>query len=278
MKPLERQKSASFSWGIKLSAFIAFLSILGFFWTPYDPSAMSMQERLTLPNGMHWFGTDPFGRDIFSIMLAGMKNSLFIACCAVALGALAGTMAGFFAALSKSSLLQKVLGRLTDFMFIFPALLTAILLATLYGPSIFNAIAAIAIFNIPVFFRMSRNVCAMLLLQDYTRAAIALGQTSFGLLYRHLLPGSASILLTQVSIQLAMALLAEASLSYLGLGVPSPQPSLGRMLEEAQTYITIAPQLAVIPGSMIALAVLAFNLLGDGLRDKIDPRRRQFFC
>jgi peptide/nickel transport system permease protein len=272
------RNSASLGWGLRLSALILFLSVLGLVWTPYDPAAIKTAAKLTPPGQAHWLGTDAYGRDIFSMLLIGMKNSLLIAICAVGLGALMGVSLSYAATLSRHALLHRVLARVADFVFVFPALIIAILLASVYGPSIANAIIAIAIFNIPVFFRISRSLTLSLLSQDYVRAAIALGQTKFGLLSRHLFPGSAGVLATQFSIQLAMALLAEASLSYLGLGVPPPEPSLGRMLQEAQTYMISAPNLALIPGGMIALAVLAFNLLGDGLRDSLDPRRRQFFC
>lgn len=273
-----QEKSASLVLGAGLSLLIVLVSLLGLIWTPYNPQTMDMSLRLALPGAAHWLGTDAFGRDLLSLLLAGMKNSFFIAFCAVGLGAAIGVTLSFIAVLSNNTVLQKVLARVSDFIFVFPALITAILLATLYGPSILNAVIAIAIFNIPVFFRISRSLCLTLLAQDYLRAARALGQTRFGLLRHHLLPGAAGVLITQFTIQLAMALLAEASLSYLGLGVPPPLPSLGRLLQEAQTYMSIAPRLALIPGVMIAAAVLAFNLLGDGLRDKIDPRHRQFFC
>jgi peptide/nickel transport system permease protein len=272
------KKSASFVLGAWLSALIILVSLLGFVWTPFDPQAMDMGQRLAAPGAAHWFGADAFGRDLFSLLLAGMKTSFFIAFSAVTLGAVTGVALSYIGVLSNHMLLPKILARLNDFIFVFPALITAILLATLYGPSILNAIIAIAIFNVPVFFRISRSLCLTLLAQDYLRAAQALGQTRLGLLSRHLLPGSAGVLITQFTVQLAMALLAEASLSYLGLGVPPPLPSLGRLLQEAQTYMASVPRLALIPGGMIALAVLAFNLLGDGLRDRIDPRRRQFFC
>ncbi len=275
---LTARKSASLAWGARLALLIIVLSLLGLVWTPYDPSAMNIPAKLAPPDHRHWLGTDAFGRDVFSMLLAGMKNSFFIAFSAVGLGACIGMVLSYVAALTDFLPLRKLLARATDFVFVFPALLTAILLASLYGPSIFNAVIAIAIFNIPVFFRISRSLIRSLLSQDYVRAALALGQTRHGLILRHLLPGSAGVLVTQFSIQLAMALLAEASLSYLGLGVPPPQPSLGRMLQEAQTYMASDPSLALIPGGMIALAVLAFNLLGDGLRDSLDPRRRQFFC
>lgn len=272
------EKSVSFTLGIALSLLVILISIIGALWTPHDPQAMNIAAKLGLASREHWLGTDGFGRDIFSMLLAGMKNSLFIAFAAVSLGAFCGIMLSYIAVLSHSAFLHRLLARFADFIFIFPALITAILLATLYGPSIMNAVIAIAIFNIPVFFRISRSLIVTLLAQDYLRAAAALGQTRFGLLRAHLLPGSAGVLVTQFSIQLAMALLAEASLSYLGLGVPPPEPSLGRLLQEAQTYMMSAPRLALIPGGVIALSVLAFSLFGDGLRDKIDPRRRQFFC
>jgi peptide/nickel transport system permease protein len=272
------KKSASLTLGAGLSLFIILVSLLGLIWTPHNPQAMDMALRLAPSSAAHWLGTDAFGRDLFSQLLAGMKNSFFIAFCAVGLGGAIGVTLSHIAVLAQNIWLHKFIARTADFIFVFPALITAILLATLYGPSILNAIIAIAIFNIPVFFRISRSLCLTLLAQDYLRAARALGQTRFGLLRRHLLPGSAGVLITQFTVQLAMALLAEASLSYLGLGVPPPEPSLGRLLQEAQTYMVSSPRLALIPGGMIALAVLAFNLLGDGLRDKIDPRRRQFFC
>lgn len=256
---------------------VVLLALLGFFWTPCDPSAMNMGERLAASSSAHWLGTDHFGRDILSLLLAGLSRSLLIALSAVALGGYAGLALGLIAALKGKTLLDAVLSRTADFLFVFPALLTAMMMATLYGPSSLNAVIAIAIFNIPVFFRITRALAASLLTRDFVRAAQALGQDQLGLLRRHILPGCASVLIVQISIQLALALLAEASLSYLGLGVPAPQPSLGRMLQDAQTYFQISPRLALLPGATIALTVLAFNLLGDGLRDYIDPRLRHHF-
>lgn len=264
--------------GLALVSFVIMFSLLGLVWTPYDPGAMNLTLRLASFSHLHLLGTDHFGRDMFSMLLSGLGRSLLIAGVAIGAGALAGGLLGFASALSRHSFFDRLASHITDFIFVFPALLTAILLATLYGPSMFNAIIAIALFNIPVFFRLSRMLGLSLLARDYLRAARAMGQTPLGLLRRHLLPGSAGVLVTQLSIQLAMALLAEAALSYLGLGVPPPLASLGRMLQDAQTYMTSAPRLALIPGGMIALTVLSFNLLGDGLRDLIDTRHRQSFC
>ncbi|MES2907489.1 MAG: ABC transporter permease [Pseudomonadota bacterium] len=272
-----KSSSPVFLGGTFIACFILFLGMIGAFWTPYAPQTMDLSHRLSSFSSQHWLGTDHFGRDVLSLMMSGLSYSLFVAVSAVALGGFLGFVLAMIATLWGRGISGQILAAITDFFFVFPALLVAMLLATLYGPSLFNAVVAIAVFNIPIFFRFSRALAQMLLARDHVLAAQALGQTQFGLLRYHLLPNMAGVLITQISIQLAMALLAEASLSYLGLGVPTPLPSLGRMLQDAQTYMSSMPRLALLPGGLIAFAVLGFNLLGDGLRDKLDIRRLQTF-
>lgn len=274
---LFKRTPGAFVTGVVLMLFVFALAVLGMLWTPQDPQAMDLTRRLASFSSTYWLGTDHFGRDVLSLLLAGLGKSLQVAAAAIGLGASIGIALGFTAAISGSRIFGVLSAKLTDFMFIFPALLTAIFLATLYGPSLGNAILSIALFNVPVFFRLSRSLGLSLQARDYVKAARALGQRRSRVLLHHILPASAGVLVTQLSIQFGLALLAEAALSYLGLGVPPPLPSLGRMLQDAQTYMISAPHLALLPGGLIALTVLGCNLLGDGLRDMLDTRRTQLF-
>lgn len=252
------------------------VSVLALLWVPHD-LPMNLNERFASFSQTYPLGTDHYGRDLLSMIVTGLGYSFLISMCGVLAGSAAGIIFGFVSSFYRNGFIDSAMTRISDFIFAFPGLLVAVILATLYGPSIGNVIIALAIFNIPVFYRLARNSSATLFAQSHLLAARALGQSFLGLFRRHILPGSASILLTQASIQLGFALLTEATLSYLGLGVPPEIPSLGRMLQEAQVYMYEAPRLAVIPGLAIAFCVLAFNLLGDGLRDRFDIRRYALF-
>lgn len=172
-------------------------------------------------------------------------------------------------------LLDEAIMRACDFTFAFPAVLTAILILTFLGPGVVNAIIAIGIFNIPVFARVARGAALQVMARDFIRAARAAGRTGFGIILRHILPNIAGLIIVQASVQFALAILAEAGLSYLGIGTQPPNPSWGRMLNDAQTFLAQAPLLAIFPGLAIAFSVLGFNLLGDGLRDLIDPKTKE---
>jgi peptide/nickel transport system permease protein len=258
--------------GGALTAALVMLALLSLAWTPYDPAEMRILARLQGPSATHWLGTDQYGRDVAAMLMVGARNSFLVGFAAVGLGALAGIVLGAVAAARVGSLLDEALMRTADFTFAFPAVLSAVMIATVAGPGIANAVIAIAIFNVPVFARLTRGAALQIWARDFVRAARALGRTPLAITVVHVAPNIAGLIVVQATIQFALAILAEAGLSYLGLGVQPPAPSWGRMLNEAQTYFERQPLLAVFPGAAIALAVLGFNLLGDGLRDLIDPK------
>lgn len=261
----------SFAVGALLSGFVLGMALLSLVWTPYAPTAMNIRKRMALPSAEHWLGTDSFGRDVLSLVLTGAQNSLLVGLVAVGIGLLAGSALGLLAA-ARRGWIEELVMRFADFTFAFPAILSAILLAAVFGPSTMNSIIAIAIFNIPVFARVVRGSANAVWSRDYILAARSAGKGGFRITLEHVLPNILAVIVVQATIQFALAILAEAALSYLGLGTQPPTPSWGRMLNEAQTMVFRAPYLAVFPGLAIAIAVLGFNLLGDGLRDLTDPR------
>ncbi len=263
--------------GFQLGALLLVLfvgtALLSFVWTPYAVDDLQMRSKLLPSSPGHWLGTDHLGRDVLSRIMVGAKTSLAVGLIAVGLGMSAGVTLGAWAA-ARGGWVDELLSRTSDLIFAFPAVLIAILITSVMGASAVNAILAIAIFNVPVFARVTRGAALAMWSRDFVRAAIALGRAPFGITRRHVLPNIASVLIVQATIQFAVAILAEAGLSYLGLGAQPPTPSWGGMLRDAQTYIFQAPELAIWPGLAIALAVLGLNMLGDGLRDLLDPRLR----
>lgn len=249
-------------------------AVLSRFWTPADPTAINIPERLGAPLDAGLLGADHFGRDVASMLMAGAWNSLSIAVIAVALGLSLGVVLGTAAAALRGWVDETVM-RLADVMLAFPAVLSAIILGALIGPGVLTAVIAIGVFNIPVFARVARGSALQILSRDYVLAARAAGKGPVLITMHHVLPNIAGLLVVQGTIQLALAILAEAGLSFIGIGLPPPAPSWGRMLSEAQTYLAQAPHLAIFPGVAIAVAVLALNMLGDGLRDAIDPKLRR---
>ncbi len=259
--------------GAVLTGVVVAIAVLARLWTPYPPLAIDILHRLAPPSAAHWLGTDNFGRDELTQLMAGASTSLFVAVIAVAVGAGLGIPLGVLAAVAGGWADMAVM-RLADLTFAFPALLTAVMITALRGPGAVNAMLAIGIFNIPVFARLTRGAVLSLLTRDFVLAARAVGARWGGIAWRHLLPNAAPILLVQATIQFALAVLADAGLSYLGLGAQPPQPSWGRMLADSQSYVWSDPMLPVLPGVAIVIAVLGLNLLGDGLRDVMDPRLR----
>ena len=261
----------SFLIGGVLTLLLLLAAGLSLVWTPWSPYEVDMAAKLQAPGGQHWLGTDPFGRDVASLLLVGARNSILVGLIAVSIGLAVGTALGLLAA-ARGGWLEELIMRLADFTFAFPAILSAIMLTAVFGAGIVNAIIAIGIFNIPTFARITRASARSIWAREYVLAARACGKGPWRITLDHVLPNMLSVLIVQATIQFALAILAEAALSYLGLGTQPPQPSWGRMLAEAQTLLFQAPLLAVFPGLAIALAVLGLNLLGDGLRDVLDPR------
>ena len=232
---------------------------------------MDLPAKLQPPSAQEWLGTDAFGRDVASVLLVGARNSLLVGVIAVGIGMGLGVALGLLAA-ARRGWVEETIMRLADFTFAFPAILSAIMMTAVFGAGIVNSIIAIGIFNIPTFARVTRASANAVWSRDFILAARACGKGSVRITLEHVLPNIASVLIVQATVQFAIAILAEAALSYLGLGTQPPQPSWGRMLSDAQTLMFQAPLLAVWPGMAIALAVLGLNLLGDGLRDLLDPR------
>jgi peptide/nickel transport system permease protein len=247
------------------------MALLSFAWTPHDPTLVNSQARLQTPSAEYWFGTDKFGRDVFSQILVGARTTLFVGFVAVGVAAVIGVPLGIVAGMAPRWL-GELLMRGNDILLAFPALLLAIMFAAVYGASTLVAMVAIGIATIPSFARLIRSGTLQIMKTEYVLAARAAGRTPFAIGLRHVLPNVTSLVTIQASVSFAIAVLAEAALSFLGFGTPPPTPSWGRMLQESQELLWSDPRLAVFPGVAIALAVLGFNLLGDGLRDRFDPK------
>ncbi len=260
--------------GAAITAIMVGAAVLSRVWTPADPTAMNIVARLQAPDAAHWFGTDPIGRDVLSIIMAGAWTSLGIAMLATAIGGAAGTLLGVTAAARGGRAERLVMG-FNGVLFAFPPILSAILLGALMGPGAVTAITAIGVFMVPVFARISRAAAIQIWARDYISAARMAGKNDIRITAEHVLPNILPQIIVQLAIQTGLAILSEAGLSFLGMGVSPPTPSWGRMLSESQTYLAAAPHLVLAPGLAIAVTVLGLNLLGDGLRDLTDPRRGQ---
>ena len=265
------RRHPSFLLGGLLVVLLALVAGVSLIWTPYAPAEIDIPNKLAGPGTAHWLGTDSLGRDIVSQLMVGAQNSIAVGVIAVGIGVVVGVGLGLLAS-ARRGWVEEALMRLSDFTFAFPALLSAILLAAIYGPGLVTSIVAIGIFNVPVFARLTRAAANAVWAREYVLAARACGKGAWSITFEHVLPNIAAVLIVQATTQFAIAILAEAALSYLGLGTQPPQPSWGRMLSEAQTQLFQAPQLALYPGVAIALSVLGLNLMGDGLRDLLDPR------
>jgi peptide/nickel transport system permease protein len=243
------------------------IAMIAEFWTPYDPAVLSIIDKLQAPNLHHWLGTDQLGRDVLSMIMAGAKNSVGVALLSVIIGVFIGVPLGLLAAARRGAI-DELIMRGNDLVFAFPSLLLAILITAVFGPGAVNAIIAIGIFNIPVFARVARGGALQLWTRDYTLAARVAGKGSMRISFEHVLPNLVGLLAVQGTIQFSLGVIAEAGLSYVGLGAQPPTPSWGRMLNEAQTLTALAPTLALFPGLAVLLFVLGLNLLGDGLRHR----------
>lgn len=261
----------SFMTGASLVALLIGLALLSFVWTPHPATEIDVPNKLQPPSATHWLGTDSLGRDIASLLIEGSRASIAVGVIAVGIGIVVGVVLGLWAA-ARRGWVEELVMRASDFAIAFPALLTAIMLAAVYGPGLVTAIVAIGIFNIPEFARITRASAATVWTREYVLAARACGKSASRITLEHVLPNIASVLIVQATIRFAIAILAEAALSYLGLGTQPPTPSWGRMLGEGQSMMYQAPLLAVWPGLAIVLSVLGLNLMGDGLRDLLDPK------
>jgi len=246
-------------------------ALLSLGYTPYDPNRMNLSGRFLSPQSSHLLGTDQYGRDILSRVMKGAVNSIIVGWVAVGIGMGFGVLLGSLAAYWRGWRDEGIM-RLVDVFYGFPAVLSAILLTSILGPGIVNSLLAIGIFYIPIFARLTRGASLSIWERDYVTSARAVGQSGREIIWHTILPNILSPLIVQATVRFAIAILAEAALSYLGLGTQPPHASWGRMLNEAQTFMEISPWLAIFPGLAIAVAVLGFNLLGDGLRDLLDPR------
>jgi peptide/nickel transport system permease protein len=268
-------RTPSFLIGAAITLVFVTAALLSLFWTPYDVTALDIASKFAPLSAEHWFGTDHYGRDIFSMIMVGARTSIAVALVAVGVGILVGVPLGLAAAARRGGLLDEVIMRANDLVFAFPALLLAIMITAVFGPGAVNAIIAIGIFNIPVFARLSRGAALSLWTRDFVMAARVAGKNAGRISAEHILPNIMNLLIVQATIQFSLGILAEAGLSYVGLGAQPPLPSWGRMLAESQTMIHIAPHLALVPGLAIVFMVLGLNVMGDGLRDILDPRLRR---
>ncbi|WP_227271409.1 ABC transporter permease [Roseobacter weihaiensis] len=261
--------------GACLSAGFVAMALLSLVWTPHDHTLLDIPGKLQTPGGTHLLGTDHLGRDILSMVMVGTRTSIAVALVALVIGLCLGVPLGLAAAARKGSWLDETIMRGNDIIFAFPLLVMAILITAVFGPSAVNAIIAFGLFNIPVFARVTRGAALPLWEREFILAARVAGKHAQRISVEHILPNVMNLLIVQSTIQFALGIQVEAALSFVGLGVQPPTPSLGRMLADAQTLVTLAPHLAVVPGVAIILIVLGLNLLGDGLRDALDPRLRR---
>lgn len=264
----------SFIIGLVITASIVLMALFSFVWTPFDVTKLVVADRMQPPSATHLFGTDQFGRDVLSMIMVGARNSIAVALVAVGIGMGIGVPLGCYAA-ARGGFVDEAVMRFNDLVFAFPALLSAIMITAIFGPGAVNAIIAIGIFNIPVFARVARAGALAIWPREFILAARACGKNRLQITLEHILPNIAGMLLVQATIQFALGILAEAGLSYLGLGAQPPMPSWGRMLFDAQTRMIVAPYLALFPGFAIIITVLGLNLLGDGASDVLDPKARR---
>jgi peptide/nickel transport system permease protein len=260
--------------GGALVGLVVCAALVSYAWLPHDPNRMNFAVQLSGPSAAHPFGTDHFGRDLLSRILVGARATLYVGAIAVGmalgfgclLGAVAGWMGGW---------IDEIVMRLVDVLYAFPAILSALLLAAVFEPGTLTAMTAIGVATVPIFARLMRASVVSLRERDFVEAGRALGAGDGRLLLRHVLPGAASPIVVQASLSLAVAVLAEAALSFLGLGTPPDVPSWGNMLREAQGFMALSPWAALAPGLAIVATVLGWSLLGDGLRDLFDPTDRR---
>lgn len=271
LRRLVRRKGAVL--GLALIVLFVALAVLAPLIAPYDPIAQSWTAVRKAPSMLHWFGTDELGRDILTRVIYGARASLAAGIVSVGIAMAVGVPVGL-AAGYLGGFLDTLIGRITDAMLACPYLILAIALAAFLGPSLGNAMIAIGVATTPIYIRLTRGQVLSVKVEEYVEAARAVGNPRWRIAIVHILPNILPALLVQATLSIAAAIIAEASLSFLGLGQQPPAPSWGSMLNSAQRFLINAPWMAVWPGLAIFLTVLSFNLLGDGLRDALDPRQR----
>ena len=268
---MRRRLPLSLLIGDGLVGLVVLTALVSIAWTPTDPTHVQVSARFKPPSAVNLLGTDQVGRDELSRVMAGARNTLLVGIVTVVIALGVGVPLGGLAALTRGPVEDATM-RAVDVLLAFPAILLAILFASVFSPSTVTAMSAIGIALVPVFVRVVRGAGLQIMQQDYVTVTRTYGANGLWIFLRHVLPNVSSVLIVQATVAFAIAILAEAALSYLGLGTPQPTVSWGRMLSESQTSLDQAPLLAVWPGASIALAVLGFNLLGDGLRDLLDPK------
>jgi len=271
---VRRRPGASLVIGTLLVSLVLTTALVSLFWTPYTPADTAEALRLGGPSPRHWAGTDKLGRDLFSQLMIGARLALLVATGSTAIAAALGGTLGLSAASSRRGFVDESFSYLFDVLIAFPTILLAMLIVTIRGASTFSAILAIGISGSAVVSRLSRISAIRVLAADYVKAAIAGGASRLSIIFRHVLPNIYPILVVQLTLVAAGAILAEASLAYLGLGAPPPQSSWGRMLLEAQESVVSSPWGAIFPGLAIVTAVLGLNFLGDGIRELLDPEMK----
>lgn len=254
-------------------AVVAAVAVTAQWIVPFGVNDVDVPNALRPPSGEHWFGTDELGRDVFSRVLVAVQASMRVAVVSVALAVVVGVTIGVIAGY-RDGWLDTVVMRVVDVMFAFPVLLLALAVVAILGPGVTTTILAIGVVYTPIFARVARASTLSVRVEPFVQASRTMGTGHLYMLGRHILPNIAGPLVVQTSLSLAFAILSEAALSFLGLGIQPPQPSLGRMIFDSQGFVTLAWWMAVFPGAAIVITVLAFNLLGDGLRDVLDPKQR----
>src|SRR5699024_9017589 len=269
---LLRRLSPSGWLGLLIVGATIVIAVLSLVWTPYDPLLAMPAERLQGSSAEHLLGTDRFGRDVLSRLMVGAQMTLFVGIIAVAISALVGIPLGIAAGMRRGKFLDSLVMRTADLLLAFPALLLAIIAGAVWGPSTLTAMIAIGVAGIHSFARVARSGTLQVMSQDFIAAARVSKVSELGIALRHVFPNISGLAIVQASVYFALAILAEAALSYLGLGTAPPAASWGRTLQDAQSLLTVQPSLTLWLGLAIALTVLGFNLLGDALRDVLDPR------
>ncbi|HLS61391.1 MAG TPA: nickel transporter permease [Virgibacillus sp.] len=268
---LQKNKAAMI--GGFLILFFIVIAIIGPFIAPYDPNTQIMVDKLAPPSVDHWFGTDHLGRDILSRIIHGMKITLYIGFFSVILGATVGVFLGIISGYYGKRT-DMIIMRCMDVLLAFPGILLALAIVSVLGASLNNVIIAVAIFSVPVFARIVRGSTLAVKNLEYIDAIKVLGASDARIIFKHILPNVTSPLIVQATLNIATAILAASGLSFLGIGAQPPMPEWGAMLSDGRNYLYNAPHVAFFPGMAIVVVVLAFNILGDGLRDALDPKMK----